>query len=123
MPGIRRPGSASRRTPRHERRLDGALRKIILDVEQLVALAGAQELAASEGRWDDLLDVQQELQAVLSGAAGPQPESAREALEEARRRTAATEQLLVGAIVERQGVLERLRVGRRAISAYARVSR
>jgi hypothetical protein len=96
---------------------------VIIDVEQLVALAGAQELAASEGRWGDLLDVQQALQALLSSAVEPQPESAREALEEARRRAAATEQLLVGAIVERQGVLERLRVGRRAIGAYARVSR
>ena len=83
----------------------------------LVELAAAQEAAAADGRWDDLLELQERLREAL---AEPHP---RDELEEAHRRTEATGRLLTGALVERQSVLERLRVGRRAVGAYTRSAR
>lgn len=87
------------------------------DWELVGALARAQESAVAGRRWDELLEIQATMHAVLADA-GPAPESAREILEQAYRSSRSAEQMLFGSLAERKGVLDRLRAGRRAIGAY-----
>jgi hypothetical protein len=88
------------------------------DWDRVLDLARAQETAAAGRRWDDLLEIQATLHALLQSA-GPPPAEARHALEEAYAASKAAEQVLFGALAERKGLLERLRDGRRALGAYA----
>jgi hypothetical protein len=82
-------------------------------------LAQAQEAAAAGRRWDDVLEIQATLHAVLADAE-PAPVEALHILEAAYSAAQAAEQLLFGALAERKGTLERLRDGRHAIAAYGR---
>ena len=91
--------------------------------ELLGALARAQEAAVAGRRWDELLEIQATMHAVLADVSEPAPESAREVLEEAYRSSRMAEEMLFGSLAERKGLLERLRAGRRAVGAYALNSR
>jgi hypothetical protein len=94
----------------------------VTDWELVGALARAQESAVAGRRWDELLEIQATMHAVLADA-GSAPESAREILEKAYESSRSAERMLFGSLAERKGLLERLRSGRRAAAAYALNSR
>jgi hypothetical protein len=89
------------------------------DWDRILDLTRAQESAAAGRRWDDVLEIQASLHALLAEAE-PAPAEALHVLEAAYSAAQAAEQLLFGALAERKGTLERLRDGRHAIAAYGR---
>lgn len=89
------------------------------DWQRVLDLSRAQEAAAAGRRWDVLLDIQATLHTLLQDA-DPPPAEARHVLEQAYAASKEAEHVLFGALAERKGLLERLRDGRRAITAYAK---
>jgi hypothetical protein len=84
----------------------------------LAELAEREEVAVAGHRWDELLAIQDERRDLLAGLQRPLPLEARPVLERALARSQATEQFLVGSLVEAKGAIARISQGRRAIGAY-----
>jgi hypothetical protein len=90
----------------------------VSSLERLVELARREEEAVESRRWEELLAIQDEQLELLAAVRGTLTAEARPVLELALARSLATEKALFGSLAETQGIIERLRAGRRAIGAY-----
>jgi hypothetical protein len=94
-----------------------------MNLERLVELAREEKRAVESRRWEALLAIRAEQHAILEGLRGQLSADARPILELALARSQATEKALFASLAETQGILERLRAGRRAIHGYRRSNR
>jgi len=86
-------------------------------------LVAREEAAVAGRRWDELLEIQAERRRVLDSLPADLPREARPALERALARSQATATVLVAAMAETKGTIERLRGGVRVVGAYKRAGR
>jgi hypothetical protein len=89
-----------------------------VNFEHLAELARREEQAVASRRWEELIAIQKEQLELLEGLPKPLPREALGVLQLALARSRSTEQALFAGLAETQGLLERLRSGRRAIGAY-----
>ena len=89
-----------------------------MNVEHFVELARREQEAVESRRWVELIAIQKEQRALLAALPTSLPREALTALEHALDRCRATQQTLFAGLAETQGMLERLRSGRRALGAY-----
>jgi hypothetical protein len=89
-----------------------------VNFEQLAELARREEAAVESHRWAELIAIQHEQIAFLEALPQPLPPEALPVLEHALERCRTTQQSLFAGLAETQGLMERLRSGRRGISAY-----
>jgi len=85
--------------------------------ERVAELGAAQVAAVTAGRFDELVALQREQRALLA-TVGRVPVDAEPLLAAALACADEAERILRGAIVERKGLLERIRLGRRTLGAY-----
>lgn len=86
-------------------------------------LVAREEAAVAGRRWDELLKIQAERRAIIDALPARLPQEAKPALERALARSEATRRILVAAMAETKGTIERLRSGRRVVGAYQRSGR
>ncbi|HVV58518.1 MAG TPA: flagellar protein FliT [Gaiellaceae bacterium] len=86
-------------------------------------LAAREETAVAGRRWDELLEIQAERRRVLDALPADLPQEAKPTLERALARSQETAAVLVAAMAETKGTIERLRGGRRVVGAYQRSGR
>ena len=94
-----------------------------MSLERLAELASEEERAVESRRWEVLLAIRAEQHTILEGLRGRLAVDARPVLELALSRSRATEKALFASLAETQGIIERLRAGRRAIHGYRRSNR
>lgn len=83
-------------------------------------LVAREEAAVAGRRWNELLEIQEERRGLLDSLPQQLPPEARPTLERALERSEATRGVLLGALAETKGAIERLRGGRRTVGAYRR---
>jgi hypothetical protein len=86
--------------------------------ELLADLALRERDLVAQERWDDLLALQAERQALIDSLPRPLPRQARSALVTARLQSRETERALEAALVRTGEALAGIRRGRRVVSAY-----
>lgn len=86
-------------------------------------LVAREEAAVAGRRWDELLEIQAERRQAFDDLPENLPQEARPVLERALARSQATAAVLVAAMAETKGTIERLRGGRRVVGAYQRSGR
>jgi hypothetical protein len=86
--------------------------------ELLAELARREREVVEAGRWEELLELQDERKCVIALLTGPPPPGSLALLQEARARARETEAALARALAETGGQLAALRRGRRAVVAY-----
>jgi hypothetical protein len=89
-----------------------------MSLDRLAELAIREEAAVASRRWDALHAIQAEQRDLLDSLPEPLPGEARTQLELALSRSRATQRSLFAMLAETQGIIERLRAGRRTVGAY-----
>jgi hypothetical protein len=91
--------------------------------DRLVELAERQLAAVSEGRWEELDELQAEQAALVASLPDAPPPHARDALERAAAANDRARAITQGTHGALQAEMGRLRTGQRALGAYAAASR
>ncbi len=89
-----------------------------MSFDYLAELLDREEQAVESRRWEALIEIQQQQLELLNSLPDSLPREALALLERALERCRSTQQLLFASLAETQGLLERLRAGRRAMSSY-----